>query len=566
MIVIHKIRWKNFLATGREWIEIALDTYKSTLFVGTNGAGKSTLLDAITFALFNKPFREVKKGQVVNTITKKDCVVECELTINGHQYLIRRGIKPNIFEIFIDGVAVPSQASATEFQTYLEKQILKMNYKAFTQVVMLGSALFVPFMKLKAAERREVVEDLLDLQIFSQMNVLLKSDIQNLDLDIQNHKTGIAQLEQKIDMIKKSNAALRQNNDAQIAERLEIIERYHRTMAYEQKRIEERQIELDNIPVIDATPLIKKNQQLNNLLVQANTQLTRLNEDVSFFFDNTVCPTCAQVISDEHKHPITDAKTREAISIKNAMSAMIDRRDAINKQIAEANQRAKDRKDISDQIWISQDQIRGELKLIQQYNIDIEKLRKPPAAVQSSMQEEADLDQLKHALEALQQERRIASYASILLKDGGIKAQVIKQYIPIFNELINRYLTSLDFFVDFHLDENFNETIRSRYRDEFTYNLFSEGQKMRIDLALMFTWRAIARQRSSIDVNILVMDEVFDSSLDDNGTDELLNLIRKLTPEDNVIVISHKGDKMTDKFERTLEFDLVKNFTQMKVA
>jgi DNA repair exonuclease SbcCD ATPase subunit len=564
VIIVQKIKYKNFLACGREFIEISLDTHKSTLFVGTNGAGKSTLLDAISFALFNKPFRDVNKGLVVNTITKKDCVVECELKINGKEYLIRRGIKPNIFQIFIDGTEVPPPATTPDFQAYLEKQILNLNHKSFTQVVMLGSALFVPFMKLKTPQRREVVEDLLDLQVFSHMNVILKDDMKTVATQIDEKHNGLALLQQKISGIEMANKALQSNNADHIAHARKEHVRYNGEIAIQDDDLNRVNKELNTIVPIDLASLRAKVRELADIVSPVRNNIRQAKTDIEFFTTNEVCPECSQGIDHNHKTSIITKKNDRIEELEKASNKLQKMLEAAEQDVGVAEVTEKRILSLTREVRQIELKIKDYEVEINHLNARILELEKPPAQAQDPSKYQMMATELETVLENQLQSQRVMKYAASLLKDGGIKSQVIKQYIPIFNTLINKYLTSLDFFVDFHLDENFNETIRSRHRDTFVYNLFSEGQKMRIDLALMFTWRAIARQRNSIDINILVLDEVFDSSLDDHGTDEFLNLIRKLTSDDNVVVISHKGDKLQDKFERTLSFELVKNFSQMK--
>lgn len=569
MIYFKKIRWQNFLSTGNVMTEIQLDRSKSTLIVGENGAGKSTMLDALYFALFGRPFRNINKPQLVNSITGKHALVEIEFSIGKKEYMIRRGIKPAVFDIFVDGELLNQNATSREYQDVLEKTILRMNPKSFGQIVVLGSANFVPFMQLPAQHRREVIEDLLDIQIFSIMNSLLKDkqiDNKTKSTDV-DYKIDLC--EQKIELHKKHIETLNRNNAAIIKQKEKRIKEYQVAvadlMATNDQLANETAALSDSISDFNMTSVkLLKAKEIEKAL---KDRIAKLDKEVKFFHDHDNCPTCKQGIDHDFKQQTIEKRALKVEEINDALVKLeeeytkledrVREIDAINTQIHELNSK------ISDNFR----DIKFNNDYITNLQNEIEELEKEHASDTSNLDElrdlKKDLQDHKQLKEKLAFERQLHDVASYVLKDTGIKTKIIKQYVPIMNKLINKYLAAMDFFVQFELDETFNETIRSRFRDDFSYASFSEGEKMRIDLSLMFTWRAIAKLRNSASTNLLIMDEVFDSSLDSGGTEEFMKILDTLTADTNTFVISHKGDQLYDKFHSVIRFEKHSNFSRI---
>jgi DNA repair exonuclease SbcCD ATPase subunit len=569
MILFKTIRWQNLLSTGNTWTEIRLNKSNATLIIGENGAGKSTILDALSFGLYGKPFRKINKPQLLNAINQKNLLVEVEFSIGKRNYLIRRGIKPTIFEIYQDNVMLNQNSESKEYQDILERSILKLNHKSFSQIVVLGSTTFVPFMQLTAAARREVIEDLLDIQIFTTMNVLLKEKISENKSGITDANHQISLIEQKIDLNKKHIESLKQNNEeiidekwAKIQENNVAIIKY--TKEYEDIKKEHTEL-LDKI--LDESKVSKKITILTQMKKELEYKLADLKENVQFFHDNDTCPTCTQNIDHDFKE--------ETLSKRNVkISDIQDGIEKITNDIKSWVTREKEIKKIKSKVEDLAFEIlnkRNMRDMHKQYNIElnaeVKKLKEKNQKIHTDTHDQnlfADELTEKHKLkEDLTNERSLLDVAITILKDGGIKTRIIKQYIPVINKLINKYLSSMDFFVDFQLNESFEESIKSRFRDEFSYESFSEGEKMRIDLALLFTWRSIAKLRNSASTNLLIMDEVFDSSLDGVGTEKFLGIIKSLTKETNVFIISHKGDQLIDKFTDIIKFEKHKNFSRV---
>jgi DNA repair exonuclease SbcCD ATPase subunit len=569
-ILFHKIRWKNFLSTGNAFTEIDLQKNKATLIVGKNGAGKSTLLDAISFSLYNKPFRKINKPQLINSINNKDCVVEIEFSTGGNSYTVIRGIKPTRFEIYKNDNLISQESANKDYQLFLETQILKMNHRSFCQVVVLGSSTYVPFMQLAAAHRREIIEDILDLQIFSTMNTLLKEKIATNKTDIQENKYAINLYKEKFEMQEKLLFVVNRDSSARIQDNKKKMSTLAKNIIRENDSMVKTNEKIKNFAEVDSqvNTISSEMNNLASMMTTINVHMKNITKSVGFFEKNEHCPTCLQDIEADFKH--------------NHLQELLDdyeKNDGELKQLQaqyeELEQNKKELVKVQEQIKSLQGEINVRKQNIKNYKLQFSSLQREVEELQASKKNDSEeevskLDSLKNKLlelesnrEALVNQQSILSMASVLLKDGGIKSKIIKQYIPIINKLINKYLSSMDFFVHFELDEQFNEKIKSRFRDEFSYNSFSEGEKFRINLAILFTWRAIAKMRNSASTNLLLMDEVFDSSLDSNGTDEFLTIIKNLTSDTNTFIISHKGDQLLDKFEDVIRFEKYGNFSRI---
>jgi DNA repair exonuclease SbcCD ATPase subunit len=566
MILFKTLRWKNLLSTGNYFTEIALNSNANTLIVGTNGSGKSTMLDALCFGLFGKPFRAINKPNLVNSINNRDAVVEIEFSIGSKEFKIVRGIKPNIFEIYQDKVLLNQDAAVRDYQDYLERFILKLNYKSFTQIVILGSASFTPFMQLSAADRRAIIEDLLDIQIFSTMNGLIKERLaNNKDLTVAK-KSDISLLMQKYQLKKEHQDKLNQDNEAKVKEYEEEILLHRETIRTLHGDIDS--LEQTKQTLSEVCAKIPENEKKITAFKKVESQIegkiSKVGNDRSFYEHNADCPTCRQAITMEFKEgQLTELGTKE----HELASALTELQTKITDQenvVAELREKEKELSNVRIQLATTQTGVKGLNDSIIKLEKQIKQIQKPKEDV-----DEDELDTIKKEVEQAQDElkqllddKAYYDVASSLLKDTGIKTNIIKQYLPVINKLVNKYLTSMDFFVNFNLDESFKETIKSRHRDEFSYHNFSEGEKQRIDMALMLTWRAVAKLKNSTNTNLLILDEVFDSSLDTSGTEDLMKILHTLEGV-NLFVISHKGDILQDKFANTIKFEKVKNFSRM---
>ena len=568
MIIFRNIKWRNFLSTGNSFTQIQLDKSNTTLIVGENGSGKSTMLDALSFALYNKPFRKINKPQLLNSINKKELVVEVEFSIGSVSYKIIRGIKPNVFEVYHNDNLLNQNAESKDYQEILETQILKLNHKSFCQVVVLGSASFTPFMQLAAQARREVIEDLLDIQIFSTMNSLLKEDIIENNKALQQAEYNYNLTSEKIRMENLLASKMRDNTAEQIEKiKKEIIDT-QATMEIEIFKVIAYDKKINDLieSVQDEAKLRNKNQKLLILEQQLFDKIKKLKADISFFEINDNCPTCKQVIHNDFKCETVDDKTKNIEEVEDGITQLKEELFNLNDEIKQIDSIKKEITNLKIEQASYTNNANGQKAYIAKLNRNIEELNKKTSEDVS----DDKINQLENDLENYINEKReyttskdCLQVASLILKDSGIKSRIIKQYVPVINKLINKYLSAMDFFVQFELDETFNEKIKSRFRDEFSYASFSEGEKMRINLAILFTWRAIAKMRNSASTNILIMDEVMDSSLDINGTNEFLKILLGLTNDTNTFIISHKTDQLFDKFDQIIKFEKSQNFSRI---
>ena len=567
MLKFRSVRWKNLLSTGSSFTEILLDRNTNTLVVGENGAGKSSVLDALCFVLYGKPFRKIKKDQLLNSINGRELIVEIEFEIYNKQYKIIRGIKPTIFEIYQNGILLDQAAASRDYQEYLEKNILRMNMKSFTQIVILGSSSFVPFMQLPAGIRREVIEDLLDIRIFSTMSVLLKDRVSSNKDNILINKNEI---ENSIDILKLHEKQKKKNSEKKnefIIISNERISELHSNISRVDKEIAIVQSEIDKllIDVKDESKVIKRISKIESLESDLESTKIKAKKTIKFYEEHDNCPTCTQTIDVLIKSKKIEEKQSSLDKINDALILLA-------KELSETQNRYQEISEINKNIKGKERSITNDLSssvLADQREISILQKQITDTTTDKETDNAVEIDQIENRLcelrlikDQLLHKKELYELAGIILKDGGIKSRIIKQYIPIMNSLINKYLASMDFFVKFQLNESFEETILSRHRDDFTYDSFSEGEKMRLDLALLFTWRTIARMKNSANTNLLILDEVFDASLDANGCEEFLKLIHSLE-DTNVFVISHKGDILQDKFRSTIKFEKHKNFSRI---
>jgi len=570
MILFQKVRWKNFLSTGNAFTEIVLNRSNNTLIIGQNGAGKSTILDALCFGLFGKPFRKINKPQLLNSINNKEAQVEIEFKIGQKQYKVVRGIKPNTFEIYCNNVLLNQDAAAKDYQEVLENQILKLNYKSFTQVVILGSASFVPFMQLSAADRRTIIEDLLDIQIFSSMNSVVKDKLSSLKEEISKVKYSISLTKEKIDLQLQNIEDHKKLNDEEIAKKQTEIETSKQQVINITKSVGliSKHVDVLVSKVGDKKEkLEKKSKSLLQIKGKIETNIDRNQKDIDFYEDNHDCPTCKQAITPDWKQSQVTEKTQKIDAQKKGLEEVEDELKKITGELKSISDIVKHINEHNNEITKHNATILAINGYITKLNQEITELSNKKLSSQDGNLKlrdlKTDLHMLNESYEELVDLKHYNEFAGTLLKDTGIKTKIIKQYLPIMNKLINKYLTAMDFFVNFNIDENFNETIKSRHRDEFSYANFSEGEKMRIDLALLFTWRQIAKLKNSTNTNLLILDEVFDSSLDTVGTEEFLKLMHEMGSETNIFVISHKGDQLFDKFKSVIKFQKKNNFSQV---
>lgn len=569
MIIFKSLKWKNFLSTGNTYTEIQLDKNQSTLVVGDNGAGKSTFLDALSYTLYGKPFRKINKPQLINSINRKDLKAEVHFQVGKHNYIIKRGMKPNLFEIWQNGELINQDAAARDYQEYLEKHILKLNHKSFSQIVVLGSSTFVPFMQLSSMHRREVIEDLLDLQIFSIMNNLLKERVTENDEMIRDVDYNIKLLNEKIKLVKEHIESLAADNAKKIHEHKLRVSESNGEIKALQARTKELTEEIKELQskVTVLSRLKTKYEQYKEIGIKLSNKLQDYNDDISFFENHDSCPTCTQSIDEQFKCDTIEKRQTKLEETKDGLQKLQDEMQKVHQEIESIQKIQENISVLQSQVTEKNWQVSTLSNTVTTLNQDIERLsdvkkvKTKEIKQLEKFEKDAESAQLKKI--NLVNDRNTLNIVSFILKDTGIKTRIIKQYIPIMNKLVNKYLAAMDFFVQFELDESFNETIKSRYRDEFSYASFSEGEKMRIDLSLLFTWRAVSKIRNSASTNLLIMDEVFDSSLDSQGTDEFLKILNELTSDTNVFIISHKGDQLFDKFSNIIRFEKHKSFSRI---
>ena len=569
MIIFQKVRWKNFLSTGNSFTEIDFQRSPNTLIIGNNGAGKSTILDALCFGLFGKPIRKINKPQLLNSINNQAAVVEIEFAIGKKDYKVVRGIKPNVFEVWSNGVMVDQNAASKDYQEHLEKFILKLNFKSFTQVVILGSASFVPFMQLTPADRRAIIEDLLDIGIFSSMNGVVKERMSEIKEQTTANKYQMELAAEKIKFQKQNIEEHKTRSNTEIEKKKKEVNdsidqnfTLQRDIGLIQKHIDVLQSKIQ-----DKLNIEKKSTKLIQLESKLESRLKKLEKEYKFYEENHDCPTCKQSIADTFRRSQLSGIDKTKGEIGVGIQDIETKIQAANNRIEQIQKIVKHIQDHNNEIVKHNSTISAINTYINKLQKEIEEL----AATKDNLEDENDklkelqqeLGELVSKQKEISEQKQYYEYAGSLLKDTGIKTKIIRQYLPIMNKLINKYLTAMDFFVNFNINESFEETIKSRHRDEFSYANFSEGDKMRIDLALLFTWRQIAKLKNSTNTNLLILDEVCDSSLDGVGTDEFLKLIHDVGSDTNVFVISHKGDQLFDKFRSVIRFEKKNNFSQI---
>ena len=565
MIVFERIRWKNFLSTGNAFSEVDLKGSPSTLVVGSNGAGKSTMLDAICFVLFKKPFRKISQAQLINAVNEKEMLVSIEFTIGSTHWQVNRGVKPNIFEIFRDGKPLNQESNQRDQQVWLEQSVLKLNYKSFTQVVILGSSTFVPFMQLTAPNRREVIEDLLDIKVFSTMNGILKDRAKGLRDTILNQQYALDLVKEKVEIQQRFIEDIKQNQEnnrraksTDISTLQAEVDTLEETIITATETVENLSKEVDNMGDVSA-----KLNELNIFQSKFKDKTKSLNKELKFYNDNDTCPTCTQSITIDLRTAKKTGINTQLEELNSATTDLQKKLTTVKDKLSQKEAKMKEIRDIQSNItanikevgWKKKSifKIQEEINAPRTDNLKREK-NKLKTLIKEGLDGETDLKDVKAKKENF-------DVCSQLLRDTGIKSQIIKKYLPIMNQLINKYLNELDFYVSFDLNENFEETIKSRFRDEFCYASFSEGEKMRIDLALLFTWRTIAKMKNSANTNLLILDEIFDSSLDIAGTYDFMKILRSFNDSTNVFIISHKPDVLQDKFDRILRVEKKQNFS-----
>ena len=568
MVIFHKISWKNFLSTGNTKIEINLRESPTTLIIGKNGSGKSTILDALCFALFNKPYRIIKKDQMINTINNADSMVEVYFSIGPKSYKVRRGIKPSVFEIYQDGELINQNASGVDYQKYLEQNILKLNYRSFCQVVILGSSSYEPFMKMRASYRRDVIEEILDIKVFASMNLLLRSKQQELTKDITTLRHSVDLIENKVNLQEQHYNDLSKRDTDQIDIKQKDIDKAQNDKRDYMFRIESlnKEITQNQLQIADKTKVSAKMTQLQKLEAKIDQNLKTHKKALKFFEENKNCPTCTQDIKEEFRQDKIDEERRAVVKLQDGYKQLLSEITKQEEKISNFDKVSERIRNIETNVAKLNTSIDELKRYSDRLEDEIEKLRIEDTSGLNIKEEivrlKQELVKTKEDRDKVIDEKKYIDVLRQIVDDSGARAQIIKKYLPVMNKLINQYLQSMDFFVSFHLDEEFKETVRSRHMDTFNYNNFSEGEKMRIDLSLLFTWRSIAKMKNSVNTNLLILDEIFDSSLDGQGTDDFFKIVKGLTKE-NIYIISHKGDIMFDKFTNIIKFEKYQNFTRI---
>ncbi len=569
MIVFKKIKWKNFLSTGNQFINIDLDKSASTLVIGENGSGKSTLLDALCFVLFNRPFRYIKKEQIVNSINEKDCVVEVIFSVGKKDFKIRRGIKPNFFEIYCDDILLNQDASNVDYQKHLEQNILKLNYRSFVQVVILGSSSYEPFMRLRARYRREVVEEILDIKVFTQMALLLRVKNQELTKNVQEIKHKCDLLDEKYNLEKKHFETIKNKNENILSDKEHLLKQNEEDIEKYNSKLSDIDKELGYLKtsISDKTDVDEKVNKLQILEAKLETNILNHKTNLQTLQESDICPTCGQDIKQDVKEIKIAERNAKILKLEtglkdlisetlkaeqrvNAIGTISEKISDLELNIAKINTSIDEINRFSNKVKIEIDEIRTNGSSSKDVYTSLDKLK-------------LDLEETKIQRDKVVEEKAIVDIAREIVNDTGAKTKIIEKYLPIMNQLINEYLQNMDFFINFELNDEFIETIKSRYRDDFSYNNFSEGEKMRIDLALLFTWRAVAKLKNSTNTNILILDEIFDSSLDGEGTDAFFKILNRNLQNENTFIISHKGDILFDKFTNIIKFEKYKNFARL---
>ena len=570
MIEFKTIKWKNLLSTGNNFTEVNLNGHERTLIVGENGSGKSTILDALCFSLFSKPFRKINKSQLVNTVNCGDCKVELEFRIGKIEWKVVRGIKPNVFEIYKNGTLLDQSSATNDQQKWLEQNVLKMNYKSFTQIVVLGSSTFVPFMQLSAPGRRDVIEDILDIRIFSTMNLILKERIKVNKEEVFDVENTMSLLKDKVTVQKTLIEDLRKQSQSNVSHWNENIESLKQQIAKAEEEIELDMREVDSLTfeLSEGEDPTERIQNLRDFKVKFNSKIKDLTKEIKFFKGNASCPTCHQDIKFDLRDNMVSTDEDKVSKLNEALDKIAKEHKLLDKDLTERNEISTLIKESQIKIKQSLSDINWKTKKIKEIEKEIESIKTDDGSVDKEKDKLLKIIQQGREKEILRKEvinkREDLKMVSEFLKDGGVKSSIIRKYLPVMNDLINKYLQKLEFYVNFNLDDMFNETIKSRFRDEFSYASFSEGEKMRIDLALLFTWREIAKLKNSVNTNILILDEIFDSSLDNNGTQDFMKILYNITDGNNVFVISHKGEQIVDKFDNVIEFTKYKNFSKPK--
>ena len=566
-ILFKELRYKNILSTGNSFTTIHLNKRTTTLISGTNGAGKSTMLDAIVFALYGKPFRKINKPQLVNSINQKELLVEITFQIGKNNFMVRRGIKPNVFEIWKNNVMINQDAASRDYQTYLEQNILNLNYKSFNQIVILGSATYVPFMELPAQQRREIIEDLLDIQVFSTMNTLLKEKLSSNKESITDNSYKMDLIESKLDSAKEHNASIRKIREDEVAKIKEKMAEHISIIETEKAAIDVVQEKITALieTISDKASIQKKLEKAKSIKRDLESTLRSHTKELGFYHDHDNCPTCKQGIDHEFKENIVTEKSQKIKEVEDGISQIEIKIKECNDRLAEIDKVQEEINELNLEVGDHRAHIKVSKNALNSYKNDLTAAEEEVEAVDTSklIEFEDKLKDFQAKQQELFSEKEVLGIVATMLKDGGIKSKIIRQYIPVMNKLINKYLAAFDLFVDFQIDENFNEVIKSRFRDTFSYSSFSEGEKLRITLSIMLAWRTVAKLRNSVSTNLLVLDETLDGAMDGVGVENLIETLHNLNSDDNIFVISHRGDQFGDKFESHVRFQKVKNFSEI---